>query len=88
MFRRKCAGCGGCGLKRKLFCECDGGVQKGTFVVFGNQRRDAMCLKCKVRECPPDFGATFVEILEPEDLNCPQFFGRAVLAWFSDLEYA
>jgi hypothetical protein len=47
-----------------------------------------MCLKCKVRECPPDFGATFVEILEPEDLNCPQFFGRAVLAWFSDLEYA
>ena len=48
-----------------------------------------MCLKCKLRESAPDFGETLVEILEPGDLSdYPQFFGRAVLAWLSDLEHS
>ena len=47
-----------------------------------------MCLKCKVKECPPDFGETLVEILEPDDLkDCPHFLGHAVLAWLSQLEH-
>ena len=46
-----------------------------------------MCLRCSVKKCAPDFPGTFVDLLEPADLDeCPRSFWLAAIRWFEEIE--
>lgn len=46
-----------------------------------------MCLKCLVKECGSDFPGTFVELIEPADMdNWPRSMWLAVIRWFEEIE--